>query len=87
MDAAQDVTALLRRQNDAHTLGTTALVRLAGLDPREATLEVEYLRVGVEGDVACAVALERSRYQGAAADTMSVGYTRATHSFRREEGA
>jgi len=54
--------------------------------PREATLEVEYLHVGVAGDVAYTVALERSRFQSAAADTMRAGYTRATHVFRREDG-
>jgi len=57
------------------------------LGPRAATLEVEYLQVGVEGDLAFTVALERSRYQRANVDTVLVGYTRATHIFRREDGA
>jgi len=56
------------------------------LGPRAATLEVEYLHVGVEGDVAYTVALERSRYQRADVDTVRTGYTRATHVFRRENG-
>jgi ketosteroid isomerase-like protein len=32
------------------------------------------------------VALERSRYQRAAVDSVRTGYTRATHIFRRENG-
>jgi ketosteroid isomerase-like protein len=56
------------------------------LRPREATLEVEYLHVGVEGDMAYTVALERSRHQPTDADTVRTGYTRATHIFRREQG-
>jgi len=56
------------------------------LGPREATLEVEYLHVGVSGDLAFTVALERSLYQRADADTVRKNYTRATHVFRREEG-
>lgn len=59
----------------------------ARLGPREATLEVEYLHVGVEGDLAFTVALERSRFQPIGVDTMRAGYTRATHVFRREDGA
>jgi ketosteroid isomerase-like protein len=56
------------------------------LGPREATLEVEYLHVGVSGDLAFTVALERSLYQRTDADTVRVNYTRATHVFRREDG-
>jgi ketosteroid isomerase-like protein len=56
------------------------------LGPREATLAVEYLHVGVSGDLAFTVALERSLYQRTDADTVRVNYTRATHVFRREDG-
>jgi ketosteroid isomerase-like protein len=52
-----------------------------------ATLNVEYLAVSVSGDLAYTTAIERSTVKLAGQETAAPMALRATHIFRKEEGA
>jgi ketosteroid isomerase-like protein len=56
------------------------------LTPSGAKVSVEYLAIGVSGDLAYTVAIERSTFRMAGQANTTEGYTRATDVFRREDG-
>jgi hypothetical protein len=97
-DDPQNGPGLLQRASDEDPVAFDAVFpvaheQLRGMPHRRRRENIghtlgarEYPHVEVEGDKAQAVALERSGFQSAAADTTSAGYTRATHIFGRQEG-
>lgn len=50
-------------------------------------VEFEYLSVDVSGDLACVVEVEHISFRRVGSDTLARARTRATHIFRREDGA
>ncbi len=54
--------------------------------PSGATMQLEYLAIEVQGDMAYTVVVQRGMYRPAGSDTTRASFTRATNVFRREDG-
>jgi ketosteroid isomerase-like protein len=76
---------LVRRGREAVT-GQFAWAA-ARTGPDGGALDIEYLAIHEDADLAVTVAVERNRLRMRDRDTTSVGYVRATQVFRREDGA